>query len=120
MSRTCSAVTWRGLGAKMKPSASASSAVASSASSSFVIPHIFTNIALLPPRDLRRCKFAHQCRGVVRPHERFADENRIEAGCRHALRVDGGAYRRLRDRDHRRRNRVDEPGTYAEIFVERR
>ena len=45
MSRTVVGVTWRGLpGANMKPSASAPSATARSASSSLVMPQIFTNI----------------------------------------------------------------------------
>src|SRR4051812_29011398 len=43
MSRTTSIFTWRRLGAKTKPSASAPSATASSASSSLVMPQILTN-----------------------------------------------------------------------------
>ena len=44
MSRTLLACTWRGEGAKMKPTASAPMATASSASSSVVVPQIFTNM----------------------------------------------------------------------------
>ena len=43
MSRTLSMDTWRGDGAKMNPTASAPMATASSASSSLVVPQIFTN-----------------------------------------------------------------------------
>ena len=43
MSRTRSIDTWRGDGAKMNPTASAPMATASSASSSLVVPQIFTN-----------------------------------------------------------------------------
>src|SRR3954463_14709275 len=44
MSRTCAGLTWRGDGAKMKPTASAPMATANRASSSVVVPQILTNI----------------------------------------------------------------------------
>ena len=44
MSNTCCGATWRGDGAKTKPSASAPIATANSASSSLVMPQIFTNM----------------------------------------------------------------------------
>ena len=45
MSAACWGATWRGEGAKTNPTASAPMATASSASSSLVIPQIFTNTA---------------------------------------------------------------------------
>src|SRR3954468_11151592 len=43
MLNTCCAAIWRGDGAKMKPTASAPMATASSASASLVVPQILTN-----------------------------------------------------------------------------
>ena len=66
ISATVSGTTWRGLpGAKMKPSASAPRATARSASSSLVMPQIFTHIGAegtgLPPPNLRT--FSAHARG---------------------------------------------------------
>src|SRR5207253_2004839 len=119
------------LGANTKPSASASSAVASSASSSLVMPQIFTNIAGArfsfarlsfenPAAHGRNRELADECGRVVAADERLADENSVESGRGDAPGIVGGTDRRFRDRDHVGWDQDGERGGRSEILDERR
>src|SRR6187549_663226 len=81
MSYTCCAAIWRVDGANTKPTASAPIATANRASSSVVIPQIFTNMrtrGYLP--DLAdAAEFVNGDRGVGRRDQRFADEHGVIA-----------------------------------------
>ena len=68
MSRASAAETWRGEGANTNPRASAPMATARSASSSLVVPQIFTNTGVypVPPATAVRPACGVDCRLTVR------------------------------------------------------
>src|SRR5262245_54299591 len=104
----------------MKPSASAPSAIARSASSSFVTPQILTNTSARPPLHLRGAQVTDECGRLRRLHERFTDEHRVEACGGHPRRVLRAADRTLGDADDVAGEPARERTRDAEVLGERR
>src|SRR5690349_4801549 len=140
ISRACSGVMRRGLGAKTNPTALAPAFTAARASSRFVVPQILIHITgyrlsaigcscqwsvatesfLAWNRTFRlRQHFCERLAGMLGTHQRFADQERFEAGVAQPAQMFSGLDAALGHAQHPWRNQPYQAQRGLKIHVER-